>query len=197
MAVSVGDFVRITAKMKLFGTDDVMNVLTYRTDVNATPDDDAFMADVAARLDVHYGSMLTDFSTDLTFESIDGFNISKTELLPEVPWPVITAGTNAAILLPTQCATCVFWPTTTPKVRTSSFLGGYTVSSLAAGGIIGAPVITRLQNFGGAMVQLITANITLQKGSWNPIAFIFTEAGLPQVPLRFRTQRRRRIGVGS
>jgi len=197
MPVSVGDFVRITCKMKLFGTDDVMNVLTYRVDVNATADDDAFMSDVADRLDVHYTGINPDLSDDLTYESIDGFNISKSELMPDVPWPVLIDGDNAAIILPTQVAACVFWPTTTPKVRTSSFMGGYVVSALAAGGVIAAPSLGRLVTFGGAIRQLITANITLTKGSFNPVALIFTEAGAAQVPNRWRTQRRRRIGVGS
>lgn len=197
MAVSVGDFVRITAKMKLFGTDDVMNVFTYRTDVNATADDTAYMSDVADRLDVHYTGLDPDMTDDLTYVTISGFNISKDELLPDTDWPVLVAGPNVAILLPTQVAACVFWRTITPKVRTSSFIGGYTVTSLAANARVAAPTITRLETFGAGMRELITANITLTKGSFNEVALLFTEAGAAQVPDRFRTQRRRRIGVGS
>jgi hypothetical protein len=197
MAVSVGDFVRLTAKMKLFGTDDVMNVLTYRVDVNTTPDDDEFMIQAAGQIDAAYGFLTVDWTTDLTFESIDGFNISKNELMPDTPWPVLVNGGNAAILLPTQVAACVFWRTTTPKVRTSAFLGGYVTSALAAGGVIAAPPLGRLATWGASMRLLITATITLTKGSFNPIPLIFTEAGTASVPNRWRTQRRRRIGVGS
>lgn len=197
MAVTVGDFVRLTCKMKLFGTEDVMNVLTYRVDVNTTVDDLAFMIAAAAQIDANYNPLTVDQSTSLTYETIDGQNISKSELLPEVPWPVTTAGVNAATLLPTQCAAEVFWPTITPKVRTSSFIGGYVTTALAAGGTIGAPVIGRLQTFGVAQQNLIDANITLVKGSWNPVKLLFTVSGAPVVPSRWRTQRRRRVGVGS
>lgn len=197
MAVVVGNILRITAKMKLFGTDDIMNVYTYRVDVNATADDTAFMTDVAARLDVHYGALNVDKRTDMSYETISGFNITKDELLPDTDWPVLTVGVNASILMPTQLAACIFWRTTTPKVRTSTFMGGYTTTSLASGSGLAAPIITRLLTFGADMRQLITANITLTKGSFNPTGGIFTESGEAQVPAFFRTQRRRRLGVGS
>jgi hypothetical protein len=183
--------------MKLFGTDDVMNVLTYRVDINTTVDDAAFMVEAAARLDVNYGGLLADISTLLTFETIDGQNISKSELLPEVPWPVITAGTNVNALLPTQVAAEVFWPTITPKVRTSSFLGGYAVTANSPTGEVQVATIARINTFAIAQMTLINTNISLVKGSFNPLLLLFTASGLPVVPNRWRTQRRRRVGVGS
>lgn len=197
MAVAIGDHVRITAKMKLFGTDDVMNVYTFEVDRNDTVDDAGFMVALALHMDDAYTLINGDLSDDLTYESVDGQNITQDVLLPETAWPVLVTGNLAAIILPTQVAGCVFWPTTTPKVRTSSFLGGYTVSALAAGGVLGAAVITRLVSFGVAMRDVATANVDATKGSLNPISSIFTPSGVGQVPNRWRTQRRRRIGVGS
>jgi len=197
MTVSVGDFVRITAKMKLFGTDDVQNVYTFRVDRNDTVDDAGFMVAMALHMDDAYTTVLTGFTNLLTFISVDGINISKSELLPDTPWPVLTVGPNANNLLPTQTAACVFWPTTTPKVRTSTFLGGFTEGGNLADGSIAPGTITNLIAFGAAMRIVATANVDAVKGSFNPVLLVFTPAGVASVPARWRTQRRRRIGVGS
>lgn len=197
MAVVVGDFVRLTAKMKLFGTDDVMNVFLYRMDRVDSADDLDLMEDAAVFLDVAYTNIDNEITDDLTFVTIDGFNVSKSELLPEVPWPVLTTGANVTTLLPTQCAAEVFWPTTTPKVRTTTFLGGYCISSITAGGVLDGPPLGRLADFAAALTEWNTVDIDAVKGSFNETKLLFTQSGAPVVPNRFRTQRRRRIGVGS
>lgn len=197
MPVVVGNIVRITAKMKLFGTDDVQNVLQFRVDNNVTADDLAFMTDVAVIFDRAYTFINPDISSLLTYISIDGQNISLNELLPDVPWPALILGANANPLLPTQTAACVFFPTVTPKVRTSTFLGGYTEGANLSDGSISTAVTARIVSWGNEMLASITANIDLTKGSFNPFTSVFTEAGSPVTPSRWRTQRRRRIGVGS
>lgn len=197
MAVSVGDFVRITAKMRLFGTDDVQNVFTYRVDRNDTADDAGFMVAAAVHMDAAYtliNARITDF---LAYVSVDGQNISKNELLPETSWPILTAGTNANDLLPTQVAACVFWPTTTPKVRTSTFFGGFCVNSNVVDASISASAVADLVLIGAALKTMATANVDAVKGSFNPVPLLFTPAGDASVPVRWRTQRRRRLGVGS
>ena len=197
MSVAIGDFVRITAKMKLFGTDDVMNVFTFRIDRNDTVDDAAFMVAMALHLDDAYTLLEEDINENLTWVTVDGQNISKSELLPEVGWPTLVDGPNAANLLPTQVCGEVYWPTITPKVRTTSFIGGYTEAANDADGSILVGARNRLIAFGDAMKEVATANVDGVKGSWNAGAFIFTESGDPVAPSRWRTQRRRRVGVGS
>lgn len=197
MTVGVGDIVRITAKMKLFGTDDVQNVFTFRVDANTTPDDDAFMDDVAAFIDGAYNLVDIDQSTFLTYQSVDGQNLTKNELLPEKNFPILVAGLQGGDLLPTQVAPCVFWPTITPKVRTSSFLGGYTEFNNTSIGEITGTGQSNLLSFGLFLASFVGVRITLRKGSLNPLTMVFTVAGTARVPARWRTQRRRRIGVGS
>ena len=197
MPVVVGNIVRITAKMNLFGTDDVQNVLQFRVDNNNTVDDLAFMTDVAVIFDRAYAFINGDISDQLNYVSIDGQNITLNELLPDVPWPALVAGINTSPLLPTQAAACVFFPTTTPKVRSSSFLGGYTEGANAIDGTIFAVVLGRIKNWGDEMLAATTPDIILTKGSFNPLTSVFTEAGAPITPTRWRTQRRRRAGVGS
>lgn len=197
MAVSVGDFVRLTAKMKLFATEDVMNVFTYRVDRNDNANDNQFMDEAALFLDIAYTILEEDISDYLTWVTIDGQNISKSELLPEVGWPTLVAGPNAAALLPTQVAGEVYWPTITPKVRTTAFIGGYTIAANDSDASILLAARTRLASFGDALKEWNTTDVDAVKGSWNPTAFVFTQSGDPVVPARWRTQRRRRVGVGS
>lgn len=197
MSVVVGDIVRITAKMRWFGTDDVQNVYTYRVDLNATLDDDEFMSVVADVLDSAYNNLITQQSTSFTYESITGQNLTQDLLLPEVAWPVLTAGTSSTNIIPQQLAICAFWPTTTPKVRTSSFFSGFVLASIASLGEIAASNIVQALLAANELSDFDTVELDMTKGSLNPITSVFTPAGTPQVPSRFRTQRRRRIGVGS
>lgn len=197
MSVVVGDIVRITAKMKWFGTDDVQNVYTYKVDLNATLDDAEFMSVVADVLDSAYNNLVTSQSLSYTYESISGINVTQDVLLPEVSWPVLTAGTSGTNIIPQQLAVCAFWPTTTPKVRTSTFFSGWVINSIDALGQILPAIITVVLAAANELSTFDTVELDMTKGSLNPIGSIFTPSGVPQVPARFRTQRRRRIGVGS
>lgn len=197
MSVAVGDIVRITAKMRWFGTDDVQNTYTYRVDLNATLDDDEFMSVVADVLDSAYNNMIGGQSTQFTYDSIDGINLTQDVLLPEVSWPVLVAGASATTIVPQQLAICAFWPTITPKVRTSAFFGGFVIAAIAALGDITPANVSQVLAAANELSTFDTVELDMTKGSLNPVGSIFTPAGTPQVPTRWRTQRRRRIGVGS
>lgn len=197
MTIVVNDIIRITTKMLLFGTDDVQNVFTFRVTGGALPDDTQIMQAVAAHMDIAYTILNPRINTALTYISVDGINVTQSVLLPDTPWPILVAGTNVTNLLPTQVAGCVFWPTTTPKVRTASFIGGFCEDQNGVAGEVGAALISDLNAFGVFMRGIVGANITAEKGSFNPLTSVFTVSGQPQTPARWRTQRRRRIGVGS
>ncbi len=197
MAVVVGDVVRITAKMKWFGTDDVQNVFTYKVDLNTTVDDLEFMSVVADVLDSAYNNLIGQMSTSFTFVSIDGINITQDKLLPEVLWPVLVAGLSATAIVPQQLAVCAFWPTTTPKVRTSTFFGGFVTFTIDTLGQITAVARGFALTAALELSNFDTVKLDMTKGSLNPLTSVFTPSGAPQVPERWRTQRRRRISVGS
>lgn len=197
MAVVVGNIVKITAKMRWFGTDDVQNVYTYKVDLNTTVDDNEFMSVVADVLDSAYNNLLGGQSNQFTYESIDGINVSQNVLLPEVPWPVLSAGASATTIVPQQLAICAFWPTISPKVRTSAFFGGFVIAAVAALGDITPANVAQVLLAANEISTFDTVKLDMTKGSLNPLTLVFTPAGTPQVPTRWRTQRRRRIGVGS
>ncbi len=197
MAVVVGDFVRLTCKFLFQQTDERNNVFLYRIDRNDTLSDLAFMTEAALLFDVAYTLINARISDGLDYVSIDGQNISKDELLPEVPWPVLVSGLDANDDLPGPVAALAFWPTTTPKVRTSSYVAGMTTNSMGTGGGVTANAVAALQNWADALTLWNTVDVDGVKGSFNPTKLLFTQAGAAKIQPRFRTQRRRRVGVGS
>ncbi len=197
MTIAINDIIKITCKMLFFGTDDVQNVYTYKVTGGALPDDAQIMQAVAAHMDVAYTILNGRLTTNLTYISVDGINVTQSILLPDTPWPILVAGVNVTNMLPSEVCGFVFWPTTTPKVRTSAFIGGFCEDQNGPLGEVGSGALADLATFGVFMQGIVGANITADKGSFNPLTSIFTKAGSPQVPARWRTQRRRRIGVGS
>lgn len=198
MAISALDIVRITAQMSRLGADDVFNVYNFRVDVPNPGGDDDTMGEIADLLDDIYTFILTDLPDNLLFDSISGINVTKDELLPSKDWPVLTAGTNTADPLPNQIAPCVFWRTLRPKTRSSKFLPFYTEAANTGNGTILAGAITRMQAYGDALVGSIVEGLTtLTYGAYNAPVARFTPVTQAVVPAFFRTQRRRRLGVGS
>lgn len=198
MSVQVGDIVRIVAEMRLLTSEDIANIYHFKTVINTTADDLAFMTDVASRLDPVYQAINLVVTAGLDYVAISGQNITRNELMPTVGWPTLVAGADGGVLLPTQTSGFVFFRTLTPKVRASKFLAGFTESSNFAGGTIGAAAGTALANYAIALLAgLTTANIDLDYGAYNAALARFTPVTSYIIPTRWRTQRRRRVGVGS
>lgn len=197
MAVNVGDVVRITARMLLDGVDDIINVYHFVVDTNTTANDEAFMVEVAARMDALYTLINSRVSDRVTYISVEGFNVSQIVLLPPASWPVLTAGGTAGVMLPEMVTACAFHRTTTPKVRASKFLPPTTEES-NDGGALGVAYKALVQLFADFLLAAIVGpNINLDYIAFNRTLETFVRVASAVVPARFRTQRRRRIGVGS
>ena len=198
MAIGVNDVLRITANMRLLTTDDIVNVFNIKVTAIVAPTDLSFMQSVAAWLDEAYLLILADLADNLSFVNVSGINITQDELLPSVDWTTIVAGSSLSPILPVQVAACVFFPTTTPRVRASKFFGGYTDDALEAGGAITAAAIARLQSCGDVLAAGVDElGDEATYGAYNTVLSRFTPVDRAEVPVRWRTQRRRRLGVGS
>lgn len=197
MPVAVGDIVRITAKLLLNNLDDIVNVYHFSVAINNTLNDTAFMTEMASALDVLYTNINVQMHPNVSYSSVEGQNITKDELLPSRPWPILTAGTNASEMLPEMCAPCVFHRTLKPRVRASKFLPPFGENTNVDGAIT-AGAQAAIQAFGDALtVGLTTTNLGLVYVAFNRALGTSTVVTQALVPARFRTQRRRRLGVGS
>lgn len=196
-AVNINDIVRVTARMFLDGIHEVVNVYHYRAASANLTDADAFMVGVAAAMDALYTLINADLTTRLTYNQVDGANVTQVTLLPSKPWPVLVAGLTAGDMLPEMAAGCTFFRTVRPKTRTSKFIGGYTELSNNGGALI-AGAVTNLEAYGTLALAGFGADGALMNyGAFNAPAIRFTPVIARVVPARWRTQKRRRFGVGS
>lgn len=196
-AVNANDIVRVTARMFLDGVHEIVNVFHYKALNGNLTDADTFMVGVALAMNSLYTLVNPDVSTRLTYNQVEGANITQITLLPSKPWPILVAGTTGGELLPEMVAACVFFRTTRPKTRTSKFLGGYTELS-NIGGAVTPGSLTNLAAYGVLAVGGFAADgAVMNYGAWNSPAVRFTPVVVSVVPARWRTQRRRRFGVGS
>lgn len=197
MAVAVNDILRIAAVVTVAGQEYV-NVHHLKVLSNTTVDDAAFMAELVATLASIYANIQGDQTTGLQYLRIEGQNITQDAVLPTTGWPGLPSGTSALDVLPTQVAAFVYWPTSRLRTRASSFLPGFTEAANTPGGVWSAGAIANVQAFGDALVPAIaSANVTTRKGTYNRPLNRFIELQAAVVPPRARTQRRRRVGVGS
>lgn len=197
MAVTVGNIVRITARLLLNNISDVVNVYHFVVNANTAADDGAFMDEVADALDGLYTLVNSSIHNTVSYVSVEGQNISDNELLPSRPWPVLSVGGNATDMLPEMVAACVFHRTLTPRVRAAKFLPPYGENQNVDGEIAAATLIT-MQSFGDSLTTGLTeTNIGLDYVAFNRALMSSTAVVQALVPVRFRTQRRRRLGVGS
>lgn len=197
MTVAVDDVVRITARMLLDGASDVVNVYHFVVDTNDTLDDAAFMTDVALNMDALYDLIDFRISERITFESVQGFNVTQSVLLPDTDWPVLVAGAETESMLPEMVSACCFHRTLAPRVRASKFLPPVTDFS-NTGGLLETTFKAAVEDFAGELVLgFLIGDIDLQYIAFNVALSTFNRVVSSQVPARFRTQKRRRIGVGS
>lgn len=198
MPVNTDDILRITCNFRFNAVDDFVNVFHFEWAGVDGQTDAGAMDQIADDLDNGYEEINDDMSDLLEFVDIQGQNITKDVLLPTVGWPVQTFGLATADALPTQVAACVFFRTTRPKTRASKFIPGYSEAGSNNLGGLTAVAITRLQAFGDLAVLGFTDVVNhLTYGAYNKEFDRFTPVNAAIVPTKYRTQRRRRVGVGS
>jgi len=197
VAVGLGNIVRITARLLINNLDDVVNVFHFFVAQNTTADDADFMTETALELDTIYTLINTAMPTNITYTSVEGLNVTLGELLPSTAWPTLVAGVNGSEMLPEMVSACVFHRTLKPRVRAAKFLPPFGESGSVSGAILPGTVAT-IQAFGDALTDsLVGPNIQLDYGAYNRVLATFTPVTQALVPARFRTQKRRRLGVGS
>lgn len=196
MTIQIDDVVRVVANMKLDTVHDVVNTYHFRQQ-GAAITEAAFMVDIANVLDLAYGQIDNHISDRITFVDVTGQNLTQDVLLPDQPWPIITTGLAVDDMLPEMNCPYVFWRTLRPKTRKSVYLPPFTEGGWS-GLVIPAAAMTSLNNFADefeGLISMSAGNTTL--GAFNPgvLRFEPVTTGIPANT--FRTQRRRRIGVGS
>lgn len=199
MTVAINDIVRVNCNFQFDGVDLFTNVFHFKITKQDAVDDDAFMDAVALEMDDLYTIINPIITNDIAYIDVDAQNITQNELLPAKAWPALTVGGDAiSNALPTQVAACVFFRTLRPKTRASKFIAGLTETNNVDGGVIQPAALAVLQTWGNSYVAgIVSTLVDADYGAYNKALDRFTQVIQARVPTRFRTQRRRRVGVGS
>ena len=198
MAIVVDDVLRITAVMQFDSIDDIVNVYHCKVSSNVTVDDDQFMTQMAGEMDSLYDLINGGVSDLQEYIDVQGQNLTQNVLLPSKDWPNLTFGGSVSTALPSQVAASVFHRTLRPNTRASKYLGIFTEAQNDGNGSIGAGFQANLQSYADQLNGgFVGGGFVAAYGAYNVALDRFTPADSGIVPARWRTQRRRRLGVGS
>ena len=195
----VGDIIRVVCVYSFgVGGDQFTNTFHFKVLAASWVDNLAFMTQVAAFLDAAYQIINVNFPTEVVYLHIDGQNITQAVLMPLVPWPVLVAGANVTDALPSQATARPYFPTTRPKTRAAIGLPPYAEGTQTNGGLLDAGAISTTVSWAAQFVgNILLASGTIEYGPFNRPLNRFVAADSAILPSRFRTLKRRRIGVGS
>lgn len=198
MTVVVGDIVRIVAVAQWAAQDFFTNTYYLKITKQDRGSDDLFMDGIADHMDGGYIIINGKISSVVNYRHIEGQNITQDVLLPQKNWPTLVAGGDAGAALPTQCSACIFYRTLRPKTRAANFLWPFSEVSNGTGGVVEAAAIAVMDTFGTYWVDgLLETTMEGDYGAYNPLLARFTPVVAAISAARYRTQRRRRLGVGS
>ena len=197
MTTEQGDVLRVTCKMSV-GVDDVQNVYHFEAQGSGSLSDALTLSLLASGLDGTYDEIDLLITDELSFDTIEVYNLTQDTYVGEANWPILTVGGGLNEMLPPQ--TCLFTLFNTDVLNSQGrkFLPPTTVDYLGADGTPLGGVLTDLASFAADLLAgYITGAFELHPGNYRKDTADFIEWVLAIVPDFFATQRRRYYGRGS
>ena len=200
MAWAEGDVCRVSAKMSLLNSIDVVNVWHAKLLSETTPTNAEVLEDMAERLDDQYAILAPSLTTSLAFTEIQAYGLNPTVPLGVTSWPTLTTGDNdTADMLVTGAAALIKFSTEALRGQGKKYIGGLTEGQIAGGIISGATLLSALVTFAAmSSSAFVSANgNTWRWGIYREATGSFwryVEAIVSTVPAY---QRRRKLGVGD
>lgn len=197
MSVNQDDVLRVTAELSVSGRD-IQNVMHFRSTNAPIIGNSTALGDLADIMDALYDGLKSSISETVDFDLVRVQNVTADELLGAALWPTLNSGTATGNRKADQVAALLTMPTARPKTRGGAFFGVFSgttggpdsdldSSALAAVLSFGTELLLE-QVFGSSSYRYVVYN-TVLKTFVLPVAAIAHSA--------WRTQRRRRAGVGS
>jgi hypothetical protein len=198
MAPSIGDVLRITAKLAN-GTDTIQNVYHAKLTGDTPPTNEDMLDDVADWMDQAYSAIDQAMSTGITFDEIEVYNLSADEYVGAIGWPVLTAGTAASGQeSPPQCAPLVLFRTNVLKSLGKKFLPQFYTGYYEGDGTLAVNALNAMAAYAAEILAgKVAATYELIPGNYRPLVDMFIPYVSAVVRDFFATQRRRYVGRGS
>ena len=197
MAVQSGDVLRVVCKMS-WGTNDIQN--TYHCQVNGTNfgTNAEVLSDVSDQLDVMYGHLAGDMPGEISFDSIEGYNVTRDEYLGEQAWPSQTVGGASGDPMPPQTSPLVLFNTAVPHSQGRKFLPAMSELYNDTDGTPTATLLFALGNYAASTLTGVNeVDWTAAFGNYRDLSGTFIPWLSSQIKDFFATQRRRYFGKGS
>lgn len=197
--VQPGEFIRATCKMTLAG-EDVQNVYYYKHDGSSDAGELLVHAAIAVALDDAYDEIDALMTDDMTFDTIETYNVTQGAPINETAWPALTAGGAAGERMPSQVAALVTFPTGVRKSLGKKYLGVFTEAENDQFGQPIAALQTALAAFVTEVLAIVVADgenfiVGHIRKVADEVSFIAWVSGI--VESIWATQRRRKKGTGS
>lgn len=197
MTVQQNDVLRVTAEMTQTA-DSVQNVYHFRSTNAGAIDDTDVLDDMADIMDEIYALLDGETSDEVSYDQVRVQNVTQNLLIGAIGFPVITVGLNITDPLPRPVAALITYPTAKPKTRGGNYYGGFTEDRNTSTGSILAGTLTNLTS----VATLLLAERVFGANSYRMVVFnaVLDTFVLPVSAIIhdiWRTQRRRRQGVGS
>jgi len=197
MAVENNDVLRVSCKMSLFGQD-VQNVFYIRNNGAGSVDDTTAVTEVLARLDSAFVLQNGEITNNLSYDSIEIFNITQDRPMGEYAWPTLTVGGAVSEALPNQVSGLVLFPTTTARSQGRTYLGGHVEGNNSSTGVPDGGALAAMAAWAAALIApWLVGGGEFEFGNWSSEKLRFAAYVSSLVRDVWRTQRRRAQGVGS
>ena len=183
---------------RLFAGAQIQNVFHIRsTNIGSIPDTVA-LGDLADIMDAWYTLVNAHIADDVSYDQVRVQNVTQDTLMGSAAWPVLTSGAHADDALPETVAALITMPTAKPNTRGGVYLGVLTESANGVAGAINAGTVTALASFGAQLLlEQVFGTSSYRYVVYNSLLKTYVLPTVALIHARWRTQRRRRLGVGS
>jgi hypothetical protein len=195
--VNIGDIIRATCKCEAgAGKEDVQNVYHLMM-AGGMAEDSEVHEYIAAALDTAYTNIADEIPDDVSFTSIQTWNVTQDRPMLESAWPVLTVGGAGADQTPYPVAPLVLFPTGAARSQGRKFLPPFSEGGMT-NGLLTAGVMTKLAGYAADILSNVVGPDWLAIfGNWSPSKARFADWVGAILTDILATQRRRRRGRGT
>jgi hypothetical protein len=196
MAPAIGDILRVVCKMS-DGEDAIQNVYHVVITGSTPPSDNDLEVGLTDWADSTYDNIDGIMPDNISFDTIQIYNLTQDLLFGEFPWPTLTVGGSAQDQMPPQCSPLLLFNTVTIRSQGRKFLPPFASDRLDTDGTIAAAALTNMASFGFSCIFGVqSVNWDLVFGNYHPVGASFSPWTSYVVRDLWATQRRRYTGKG-
>lgn len=197
MAIDVNDVLRVVCQFS-WDEDEIQNVYHCRVTRDDDVTDEDALSYIAQTLDTAYTHVAALITDEISFDSIEVWNVTKDEYIGITTWTTLVDGGSDQPPLPPQNAMLCLFGTDTPRSQGRKFLPASTDYHLDSDGTVAADALGDLEDFiAELLLGVVGTYMDAEFGNWNEALERFAVWVIGEARDMFATQRRRYFGRGA